>query len=286
MVLNDFENLVLNGFGGQGVAAKIAARERCRSLLQALLESCSNIKVLITCSSGSGIGLVPGVTEQVVALGPMTPSDTAYLLLQRAPELKRRLHDPLKLQPPRIAPPSVVVKCASHPFMKRLNGMPYAVGLGVAILNKLFAYEKMAKEVCEGAGAHKTLPPSSKLEPLDRALRVLDFPEVFDPDLRRLRDELKYVVEYGRGYRPEAEAECRPPPAQASPWDVARSWFGSTSPAVPVSPAAPVPASGSARPYTSHRVAAHRQHAGRSCPASGACHNPARRRSRLYQAHV
>ena len=107
--------------------------------------------------------------------------------------------------------------------------------MGVAILNKLFAYEKMAKEVCEGAGAHKTLPPSSKLEPLDRALRVLDFPEVFDPDLRRLRDELKYVVEFGQGYRPEAEAECRPPPAQASPWDVARSWFGSTSPAAPAS---------------------------------------------------
>ena len=126
--------------------------------------------------------------------------------------------------------------CASHPFIKRLNGQPYAVGLGVAILNKLFAYEKMAKEVCEGAGAHKTLPPSSKLEPLDRALRLLDFPEVFDPDLRRLRDELKYVVEHGRGYRPEAE-ECRKPPAQATPWDVARSWFGSTPPAV--SPAAP-----------------------------------------------
>ena len=133
--------------------------------------------------------------------------------------------------------------CASHPFIKRLNGQPYAVGLGVAILNKLFAYEKMAKEVCEGAGARPTPPPSlsERLEPLDRALRVLDFPEVFDPDLRRLRDELKYVVEHGRGYRPEAE--CRPPPAQASPWDVARSWFGSTSPAVPVSPAAPVPAS-------------------------------------------
>ena len=127
--------------------------------------------------------------------------------------------------------------------MKRLNGLPYAVGLAVAILNKLFAYEKMAKEVCEGAGACATPcgPPSSWLEPLDRALRVLDFPEVFDADLRRLRDELKYVVEFGRGYRPEAE-ECRPPPAQASPWDVARSWFGSTSPAVPVSPATPASA--------------------------------------------
>jgi len=132
--------------------------------------------------------------------------------------------------------------CASHPFIKRLNGQPYAVGLGVAILNKLFAYEKMAKEVCEGAGARPTPPPSlsERLEPLDRALRVLDFPEVFDPDLRRLRDELKYVVEYGRGYRPEAE--CRKPPAQATPWDVARSWFGSTPPAVPVSPAAPASA--------------------------------------------
>ena len=183
------------------------------------------------------------MTEQVIPLGRMADDHTAFLLLQRDPELKRRVTNPYALQPPRIAPRAVAAACASHPFIKRLNGLPYAVGLGVAILNKLFAYERMAKEVCEGAGAHKTLPPSSKLEPLDRALRVLDFPEVFDPDLRRLRDELKYVVEYGRGYRPEAEAECRPPPAQASPWDVARSWFGSTPPAVPVSPAAPVPAS-------------------------------------------
>ena len=164
----------------------------------------------------------------------MADDHTAFLLLQRDPELKRRVTNPYALQPPRIAPRAVAAACASHPFIKRLNGLPYAVGLGVAILNKLFAYEKMAKEVCEGAGAHKTLPSSSKLEPLDRALRVLDFPEVFDPDLRRLRDELKYVVEYGRGYRPEAE--CRKPPAQATPWDVARSWFGSTSPSAAASP--------------------------------------------------
>ena len=173
----------------------------------------------------------------------MANNPTAFLLLQRDPELKRRATNPNLLQPPRIAPRAVVAACASHPFIKRLNGQPYAVGLGVAILNKLFAYEKMAKEVCEGAGARPTPPPSlsERLEPLDRALRVLDFPEVFDPDLRRLRDELKYVVEHGGGYRPETE-ECRKPPAQATPWDVARSWFGSTSPAVPVSPAAPASA--------------------------------------------
>ena len=135
---------------------------------------------------------------------------SAFLLLQRDPELKRRVTNPYALQPPRIAPRAVAAACASHPFIKRLNGLPYAVGLGVAILNKLFAYEKMAKEVCEGAGAHKTLPPSSKLEPLDRALRVLDFPEVFDPDLRRLRDELNHVVLHGRRYRPDGAPALQP----------------------------------------------------------------------------
>ena len=250
VVLNDFENLVLNGFGAQGVAAKIAARERCRSLLQALLESCSNIKCLITCSSGSGIGLVPGVTEQVVALGPMTPSDTAYLLLQRAPELKRRLHDPLKLQPPRIAPPSVVVKCASHPFMKRLNGMPYAVSLAVLLINKLFASEAAAKAACEAAGAHKTLPPSSKLEPLDRALRVLDEPKLFDAELRRLRDELNHVVLHGRAYRPDgAPALPVSPASPASPWAPPTEFQldAPASPSTVASPSTPAPASPWAR---------------------------------------
>ena len=209
VVLNDFERLVVTA------GDKERAREHCRLLLRGLLESCANIKVLMTCSSFSGIGRVPGVTEQVIPLGRMADNHTAFLLLQRDPELKRRATNPNMLQPPRIAPRDVVTMCASHPFIKRLNGLPYAVGLGVAILNKLFAYEKMAKEVCEGAGARKTRPPSSRLEPLDRALRVLDFPEVFDPDLRRLRDELKYVVEYGRGYRPEAE--CRKPPRASDP---------------------------------------------------------------------
>jgi len=236
VVLNDFERLVVTA------GDKERAREHCRLLLRGLLESCSNLKVLMTCSSFSGIGQVHGVTEQIIPLGRMTDDHTAFLLLQRDPELKRRATNPNRLQPPPIAPPHVVTMCASHPFIKRLKGQPYAVGLGVAILNKLFAYERMAKEVCEGAGASATPPPLSRLEPLDRALRVLDFPEVFDPDLRRLRDELKYVVEHGRGYRPEAEVECRPPPAQATPWDVARSWFGSTSPAVPVSPATPASA--------------------------------------------
>jgi hypothetical protein len=249
VVLNDFENLVLNGFGGQGVAAaQIAARERCRLLLRALLESCSNISVLMTCSSGSGIGLVPGVTEQVVALGPMTPSDTAYLLLQRNPELKRRATDPFKRQSPRIAPPSVVVAYAAHPFVKRLNGLPFAVSLAVLIINKLFASEEAAKAACEAAGAHKTLPPSSKLEPLDRALRVLDEPKLFDPDLRRLREELNHVVLHGRRYRPDgAPASPTSPTSPVSPWapppefqlDAPMSPSTVASPSTPAVPSAP-----------------------------------------------
>ena len=81
----------------------------------------------------------------------------------------------------------------------------------MAILNTLFAAEKAEKEACEVAGACATPQPPS-LEPLDRALRVLDEPEVFDSDLRRFRDELNYVVQYGRGYRPEPE-----PPEPSTP---------------------------------------------------------------------
>ncbi|CAH0372307.1 unnamed protein product [Pelagomonas calceolata] len=204
VVLNDFERLVTAG-------DEQRARERCRLLLQGLLEACSNIRVLLTCSSGSGIGLVRGVTEQPVSLGPMAPGDTALLLLQRCTELKRRVTNPYTPLPPKTAPHDVVVACALHPFIKRLNGLPYAVLLAVAILNKLFAAERAEKEACEAAGASTPPPPPSR-EPLDRALRVLDEPDVFDADLRRFRDELNYVVLYGRGYRPEPEDTSTPAP--------------------------------------------------------------------------
>ena len=152
-----------------------------------------------------------GVTEQPVSLGPMAPGDTALLLLQRCTELKRRVTNPYTPLPPKTAPHDVVVACALHPFIKRLKGLPYAVLLAVAILNKLFAAERAEKEACEAAGA-STPPPSPSREPLDRVLRVLDEPEVFDPDLRRFRDELNYVVLYGRGYRPEPEDTSTPAP--------------------------------------------------------------------------
>jgi len=57
VVLNDFERLVVTA----GAAIE-RARDHCRLLLRALLEQCSNIKVLMTCSSFSGIGQVSGVT--------------------------------------------------------------------------------------------------------------------------------------------------------------------------------------------------------------------------------
>ena len=181
------------------------------------------------------------MTEQVIPLGRMADDHTAFLLLQRDPELKRRVTNPYAPIPPRIAPRAVAAACASHPFIKRLNGLPYAVGLGVAILNKLFAYEKMAKEVCEGAGAHKTLPPSSKLEPLDRALRVLDEPKLFDADLRRLRDELNHVVLHGRAYRPDgAPALPVSPASPASPW-APPTEFQLDAPASPSTVASPSP---------------------------------------------
>ena len=141
----------------------------------------------------------------------MAPGDTALLLLQRCTELKRRVTNPYTPLPPKTAPHDVVVACALHPFIKRLKGLPYAVLLAVAILNTLFAAEKAEKEACEAAGASTPPPPPSR-EPLDRALRVLDEPEVFDPDLRRFRDELNYVVQYGRGYRPEPEDTSTPAP--------------------------------------------------------------------------
>tara|TARA_B100000459_G_scaffold137749_1_gene95101 strand:- start:85 stop:627 length:543 start_codon:yes stop_codon:yes gene_type:complete len=55
VVLNDFERLVVTA------GDKERAREHCRLLLRGLLETCANIKVLITCSSFSGIGRVPGL---------------------------------------------------------------------------------------------------------------------------------------------------------------------------------------------------------------------------------
>ena len=109
VVLNDFERLVVTA----GADAE-RAREHCRLLLRGLLE-CANIKVLMTCSSFSGIGRVPGVTEQVVALGRMADDHTAFLLLQRDPELKRRATNPNMLQPPRIAPRDVM-NCVESKF--------------------------------------------------------------------------------------------------------------------------------------------------------------------------
>ena len=232
VVLNDFEQLVVTASDEE------RAREHCRLLIRALLDSCSNIKVLMTCSSDEGIGLVDGVTEQPVILGPMTQRHTAFLLLQRGTELKRRATNPNLLFYPRIAPPHVVTACASHPFIKHLNGLPVAVSLAVAILNRLFAAERAEKEACEATGACTTSPPSSKLEPLDRALRVLEAAELKDPKLRRLRDELNHVVQFGRGYRsePEPEPEFPEPSTPASPGDSARSWSGSTSPSASASP--------------------------------------------------
>ena len=151
------------------------------------------------------------MTEQVVPLGRMADDHTAFLLLQRDPELKRRVTNPYTPLPPKTAPHDAVVACALHPFIKRLKGLPYAVLLAVAILNKLFAAERAEKEACEAAGASTPPPPPSR-EPLDRALRVLDEPDVFDADLRRFRDELNYVVLYGRGYRPEPEDTSTPAP--------------------------------------------------------------------------
>ena len=232
VVLNDFEQLVVTASDEE------RARDHCRLLIRALLDSCSNLKVLMTCSSDEGIGQVDGVTEQPVILGPMAQRHTAFLLLQRGTELKRRATNPNELFYPRIAPPHVVTACASHPFIKRLKGLPVAVSLAVAILNRLFAAEKAEKEACEATGAcTPPPPPSSKLEPLDRALRVLEAAELEDPKLRRLRDELNCVVA-DRRYRsePEPEPEFPESSAPASPGDSARSWSGSTSPSAPASP--------------------------------------------------
>ena len=110
VVLNDFERLVVTAG-----AAIDRARDNCRLLLRALLEQCSNIKVLMTCSSFSGIGQVSGVTEQIIPLGRMADEHTAFLLLQRDPELKRRATNPNMLQPPRIAPRDVM-NCVESKF--------------------------------------------------------------------------------------------------------------------------------------------------------------------------
>ena len=171
VVLNDFERLVVSVPRQQ-----LEARARCRRLLSSVLKCggarcSSNIRVLLTCSSGSGIGLVPGVTENVISLGPLKEDKTALMLLYRDRELLRR-RDPYAPLPPKIAPRPVVAMCALHPLMKRLNGLPRAVDLAVRILNLLFASEKAAKEA-SGRRRVQDAPPQS-LEPLDRVLRVLD----------------------------------------------------------------------------------------------------------------
>ena len=268
VVLNDFERLVVSGSHPERwrsvPSQQLEARARCRRLLSALLKcggaSCSsNIRVLMTCSSGSGIGLVPDVTENVITLGPLTPDKTALMLLYRARELLHRATDPNDPLAPEIAPHYLVTKCALHPLMKLLNGLPSAVMLAVRIVNKLFAEEAAAKAACEAAGACKTPPPQS-LEPLDRVLRVLETAALEDPDLQQLRGELKYVVQFGRGYRPEPKPEevgftasvsqsgsciaSTSPgrwalrrrlgaPGPSTRWNSLRSWFRSTSPSEP-----------------------------------------------------
>ena len=295
VVLNDFERLVVSVPSQQ-----LQARARCRRLLSSLLKCggarcSSNIRVLMTCSSGSGIGLVPGVTEGVITLGPLAPDKTALMLLYRDRELLRRAHNPYADLPPKLAPRPVVAMCSKHPLMKRLKGLPRAVDLAVRILNLLFAAEEAAKDACEAAGASKMKPPQS-LEPLDRVLRVLDdddgereirvakrlirkiggdsdslragdkveadyrelgkfYPgrisrdrgddtydisyeqKLEESDLRQHVDELNYMVQHGRGYRPDGT-----PVSPASP---ASSWAPPPEFQLdaPVSPSTPAPAS-------------------------------------------
>ena len=198
VVLDDFERLMV-----AVPRHELAARARCWRLLGSLLESCPNIHLLLTCSSGSGIGRVPGVTERVVTLGPLALDQTATLLLQRAPELMRRASNSDASRAPKVAPDTLVAACAAHPVTKRLNGLPFAVSLAVSVLNNLFASEEAAKSAAESAGGTQA-PPMPPLEALDRVLRVLDATHV-DPELQRLRDELAFVVQYGQGYSPEGE---------------------------------------------------------------------------------
>ena len=297
VVLNDFERLVVSVPRHQ-----LEARARCRRLLSSVLQCggarcSSNIRVLLTCSSGSGIGLVPGVTENVISLGPLKEDKTALMLLYRDRELLRRAHDPYAPLPPKIAPRPVVAMCALHPLMKRLNGLPRAVDLAVRILNLLFAAEEAAKDACEAAGASKMKPPQS-LEPLDRVLRVLDdddgereirvakrlirkigggsdslregdkveadhrglgkfYPgkisrdrgddtydisyeqKLEESDLRQNVDELNYMVQHGRGYRPDGTPVS--PASPASPWTPPPEFQldSPVSPSTVASPASP-----------------------------------------------
>ena len=297
VVLNDFERLVVSVPRHQ-----LEARARCRRLLSSVLQCggarcSSNIRVLLTCSSGSGIGLVPGVTENVISLGPLKEDKTALMLLYRDRELLRRATDPYAPLPPKIAPRPVVAMCALHPLMKRLNGLPRAVDLAVRILNLLFASEKAAKEASEAAGACKTTPPQS-LEPLDRVLRVLDdddgereirvakrlirkigggsdslregdkveadhrglgkfYPgkisrdrgddtydisyeqKLEESDLRQNVDELNYMVQHGRGYRPDGTpvSPASPAPSWAPPPEFQLD--APVSPSTVASPASP-----------------------------------------------
>ena len=192
-----------------------------------------NIKVLMTRSSFSGIGRVPGRHGAGDPAG--ADGGQPHRLPAPAAGSRAQSHDHV---PEHAATaqdcPARRGACTRRIRSKRLNGQPYAVGLGVAILNKLFAYEKMAKEVCEGAGARRR-----------RLRRRARAHSNAGPRLARARfsggvrpppalcDELKYVVEYGAGVSRRRDGMPPAPRARIRPWDVARSWLVRRRPPCP-----------------------------------------------------
>lgn len=129
----------------------VAARADCQRALASLLSTASKAHVVVTCCRGSGLGRSTSVTERVVKIGPLAPTNAARLLLLRSPELARRATNAKAARSPRTPPHELVTATAAHPVLRRLAGNPFAIALAATLLNALFEAEDAAQAAAHAA---------------------------------------------------------------------------------------------------------------------------------------
>ena len=204
IVVDDMERLLL-----AVPRHELSVRAECQRLFANLLSTASKSHIILTASSA--LGHVLAVTERVIKLSPIEPLHAAKLLLQRSPELSRRACKGAT-RAPRVAPDVLVQKCASHPAIRALFGIPFAISLSSTLLNALFDAEDRAMAAAEAARAAAAEPsfPSTNapLEPLDRLLRVLSSDHDDNGiEISRLRDEIRFVIDKGSEFEAGDEAD-------------------------------------------------------------------------------
>lgn len=129
----------------------VAARADCQRALASLLSAASKAHVVVTCCRGSGLGRSTSVTERVVKIGHLAPTNAARLLLLRSPELARRATNAKAARSPRTPPHELVTATAAHPVLRRLAGNPFAIALAATLLNALFEAEDAAQAAAHAA---------------------------------------------------------------------------------------------------------------------------------------